>query len=117
MLSLNHKNLEVWKKSIELVKLIYKVTDTFPNKEAYGLTSQIRRATVSVPSNIAEGAARKSNIERKRFFEISRSSLVEIDTQIEISIELNLIKEDEIISLDKMIVEVFSMLSSLIKNT
>lgn len=117
MLSLNHKNLAVWKKSIELVKLIYKVTDTFPNKEVYGLTSQIRRAAVSVPSNIAEGAARKSSLERKRFFEISRSSLVEIDTQIEISIVLSLIKEDEIKSLDNMIVEVFSMLSALIKNT
>ena len=117
MLSLNHKNLAVWKMSIELVKLIYKVTDTLPNKETYGLTSQIRRAAVSVPSNIAEGAARKSSLERKRFFEISRSSLVEIDTQIEISIVLNLIKEDEIKSLDNMIIEVFSMLSALIKNT
>jgi four helix bundle protein len=54
----NHKDLEVWKKSMDLVSNIYKITESFPNKELYGLTNQIRRAAVSVPSNIAEGAAR-----------------------------------------------------------
>ena len=56
----NHKDLEVWKKSMDLVSNIYKITEFFPNKETYGLTNQIRRAAVSVPSNIAEGAARSS---------------------------------------------------------
>jgi len=56
----NHKDLEVWKKSMDLVSNIYKITESFPNKELYGLTNQIRRAAVSVPSNIAEGAARSS---------------------------------------------------------
>jgi len=59
----NHKDLEVWKKSMDLVSNIYKITESFPNKELYGLTNQIRRAAVSVPSNIAEGAARSSKKE------------------------------------------------------
>jgi len=59
----NHKDLEVWKKSMDLVSNIYKITESFPNKELYGLTNQIRRAAVSIPSNIAEGAARNSKKE------------------------------------------------------
>ena len=59
----NHKDLEVWKKSMDLVSNIYKITESFPNKELYGLTNQIRRAAVSIPSNIAEGAARNSKIQ------------------------------------------------------
>jgi four helix bundle protein len=117
MLSLGHKNLDVWKKSIELVKIIYKSTENFPQKEIYGLTNQIRRASVSVPSNIAEGSARKSGLERKRFFEIARGSLVEIDTQLIIAKELNYIKEEELSIIEKYVIDVFSMLSNLINNT
>ncbi|HKJ69171.1 MAG TPA: four helix bundle protein [bacterium] len=80
MLNLNHKKLDVWNKSIKLVKEIYAITEHFPSSEIYGLTKQLRRAAVSIPSNIAEGSSRSSSIERKRFFEISRSSLAEIDT-------------------------------------
>ena len=68
----NHKDLEVWKKSMDLVSNIYKITDSFPNKELYGLTNQIRRAAVSIPSNIAEGAARNS---KKRIYSIFIHSL------------------------------------------
>lgn len=117
MLNLNHKKLDVWKKSIELVKKIYKITDTFPNKEIYGLTNQIRRASLSIPSNLAEGASRKSGIERKRFFEIARGSLVEIDTQFEIAKELNFIKDEDLKFIEKDIIDVFSMLSNLISKT
>ena len=114
MLELNHKKLEVYKKSFELVKQIYKLTIDFPNSEIYGLTSQIRRAAVSIISNIAEGSSRKSSIERKRFYEISRSSLVELDTQIDIAVALGYIKSDfnEIKQLSN---EVFAMLSSMLK--
>jgi len=63
----NHKDLEVWKKSMDLVSNIYKITESFPNKELYGLTNQIRRSAVSVPSNIAEGAARSSKKEFIQF--------------------------------------------------
>ncbi len=79
---MNHKNLDVWKLSIGLVKELYKLSERFPSTENYGITHQLRKAAVSIPSNIAEGASRKSLTERKRFFEIARSSLVEIDTQI-----------------------------------
>ena len=85
MLNLNHKNLDVWRASINFTTVIYNLTNNFPKSEVYGLSSQLRRAAVSVSSNIAEGAARKSKIERIRFFEMARSSLVEIDTQLEIS--------------------------------
>jgi four helix bundle protein len=117
MLSLNHKNLDVWKKSIKLVSNIYKLTDNFPKKEIYGLTGQIRRAAISIPSNIAEGAARKSGLERKRFFEIARSSLVEVDTQLEIAINLEYLDSKNIDELEKQIIDVFSMISNLIKST
>ncbi|MFQ5637248.1 MAG: four helix bundle protein [bacterium] len=88
MLNLRHKNLDVWKKAVEFVSDAYKTTETFSKTEQYGLTNQIRRAAVSIPSNIAEGASRTSLLERKRCYEIARSSLVEIDTQMEIAIRL-----------------------------
>ena len=78
----NHKDLEVWKKSMDLVSNIYKITESFPNKELYGLTNQIRRAAVSVPSNIAEGAARNSKKEFIQFLYIALGSLSELETQI-----------------------------------
>ncbi len=115
MLNLNHKNLLVWKKSIELVKEIYVQTNKFPKHEMYGLTSQLRRAAISVPSNIAEGASRKSKLERHRFYEISRSSLVEMDTQIEISIMLGFIDNDDVDDISKYSNEIFAMLSKMIK--
>jgi four helix bundle protein len=78
----NHKDLEVWKKSMDLVSNIYKITESFPNKELYGLTNQIRRAAVSIPSNIAEGAARNSKKEFIQFLYIALGSLSELETQI-----------------------------------
>lgn len=113
MLKLNHKKLTVWKKSISLVKEIYVLTKKLPSDEKFGLVSQLRRAAVSVPSNISEGASRKSKLERSRFYEISRSSLVEIDTQIEIALELNYLQKQELANLDKLINEVFAMLSAM----
>ncbi|TCN62194.1 four helix bundle protein [Acetobacteroides hydrogenigenes] len=80
-----HKDLDVWKLSIELVVNIYKFTEEFPKSELYGLTSQIRRAAVSIPSNIAEGAARKNTKEFIQFLYISLGSIAEIDTQLIIS--------------------------------
>ena len=90
MLNLSHKNLDVWKTNLQLVKEIYDLTKTFPKEELFGLTSQLRRASVLVPSNLSEGLARESNAETKRFLDISRSSIVEIDTQLEISLILKL---------------------------
>ncbi|MBL8017203.1 MAG: four helix bundle protein [Ignavibacteria bacterium] len=100
MLKLNHKQLAVWDKSLHLVKEVYKLTSRLPNEEKYVLTSQLRRASISVASNIAEGAARKSIIERRRFYEVSRSSSVEIDTQIEICKLLEYFQEIDLQNLD-----------------
>ncbi|HEX6982310.1 MAG TPA: four helix bundle protein [Balneolaceae bacterium] len=114
MIKLKHKKLNVWKLAIELTVNIYRITGKFPKSEVYGLASQLQRAAVSVPSNIAEGAARSSAKERKRFYEIARSSLVEIDTQLEIAIRLNYLKgENE--DLEDQLNHIFAMLSNLIK--
>ena len=78
----NHKDLNVWKKSIDLVDIIYKMTKSFPKEELYCLTSQIRRSAISVPSNIAEGAARSSKKEFIQFLYIALGSLSELETQI-----------------------------------
>lgn len=117
MLNLKHKNLDVWQISINVIADIYELTSTFPQREIYGLTSQIRRAAISISSNIAEGAARKSKIERRRFFEIARSSLVETDTQIEIAVRLNYLNEKNIESLGEELNKLFAKLSNLILHT
>jgi four helix bundle protein len=83
-----HKQLDVWIQSIALVKMVYEVTASFPREELFGLTSQMRRAAVSIPSNIAEGVARNSTKEYLHFVAISRGSLAELDTQIEIAVIL-----------------------------
>lgn len=90
-----HKNLEVWKKSIELVKDIYLITRDYPQDEKFGIISQMRRAAVSIPSNIAEGNARMSSKEASRFIDIAIGSIAELDTQIIISKELGFIKEEK----------------------
>lgn len=77
-----HKNLEAWKEAMKLAELIYQHTESFPAKEQYGLTQQLRRAAVSVPSNLAEGAARHTTQEFIRFVATARGSLAEIETQI-----------------------------------
>ncbi len=91
----SHRDLEIWQRSIKLVVEIYKLTKTFPEDEKYGLTNQIRRASVSVPSNIAEGACRKSNKEFINFLHISLGSLSEVETQIIISNKLKYLNEIE----------------------
>ena len=117
MLKLNHKNLQAWQLSIQFVSAIYKMTQQFPQIEMYGLTSQIRRAAISVPSNIAEGASRSSINERKRFYEIARSSLVEVDTQLEIAKNLAYISDPEISKIAQQINHIFAALSNLIRKT
>lgn len=115
MIKLNHKKLTVYQYSIDLVKEIYTLTESFPTSENFGLTSQLRRASVSIPSNIAEGSARSSDAERKRFLQISRSSLVEVDTQIEIGLALNYLSEEDIEHLSDLSNQVFAMLSKMMK--
>lgn len=109
MLKLNHKNLDVWRLAIKFVSKIYMVTAKYPKEELFGLTSQTRRAATSISANIAEGAS------RKRFFEISRSSLVEVDTHIEIAKELEFLGEKILSELEKDLNELFAKLSNFIK--
>ena len=93
-----HKDLDVWKEAITLVTEIYNLTANFPDSERFGLTSQMRRAAVSVPSNIAEGAARGTNKEYVRFLNISLGSLSEIETQILIFKNLEYISSTKILT-------------------
>jgi four helix bundle protein len=91
----NHKDLNVWKLSMELVSSIYRLTGTFPKEEIYGLSNQMRRAAVSVPSNIAEGAARNSKKEFLHFLHISFGSMAELETQLMIADKLGFSTEIE----------------------
>src|SRR5688572_23953419 len=90
----NHRKLLAWQQAMILVEDIYRVTKTFPRDEAFGLTSQIRRSAVSVPSNIAEGAGRNSTKELVQFLGIASGSLAEADTQLEIATRLGYLDRD-----------------------
>ena len=92
----NYKELKVWQRSYQLCLKIYKITKRFPNEEKYGLTSQIRRAAVSVPSNIAEGYGRKTTPEYIRFLYIAYGSNCEMETQILLSGDLGYIETDKL---------------------
>lgn len=111
---ISHKDLKVWKESMALVVMIYDITEQFPSKESFGLTSQIRRAAVSIPSNIAEGAGRKGGKEFSRFLFIALGSLSEIETQLEIAYRLHYIENIE--SVNKNIYFIRKMLANLIKS-
>lgn len=112
----NFKELNVWQKAIELVKEVYRLTDNFPNNEQFGLTSQIRRAAISIPSNIAEEAGRRSNKEFEHFLSISLGSCFELETQIIIGQELNFINSDNCNIVDELILEIQKMIRGLQKS-
>lgn len=101
---MDHKDLDVWKKAMDLVKEIYLVSKEFPSSEQYGLTNQIRRAAVSIPSNIAEGAGRKGDKELLQFLSFALGSLAELETQLLIAVRLGYL--DEITSTIDLITEV-----------
>jgi len=112
----NYKELKVWQRSYQLCLEIYKITKRFPNEERYGLTSQIRRAAVSVSSNIAEGYGRKTTPEYIRFLYIAYGSNCEMETQILLSGDLGYIETGKLEILQKGIGEVERMLKALIKS-
>jgi four helix bundle protein len=93
-----HKDLDVWKKAMDLAAKVYSLTARFPKEELYGLTSQIRRSAVSIPSNIAEGAARHSRKEFIQFLHIASGSVAELETQLLLAVRMGLIPGDSIIS-------------------
>ena len=88
----SHRNLLAWQQAMDLVEVVYLETATFPREETYGLTSQIKRCAISVPSNIAEGAARNSSRELRHFLGIACGSMAELETQLELAIRLRFLK-------------------------
>ena len=111
----SHKDLLVWKKSMEHVTDIYRVTRDFPKDELFGIVSQMRRAAVSIPSNISEGYGRLYGKETVKFLSNARGSASELETQIMISRNLGFASEDKLNVLQDQIAEILRMLSALIK--
>ena len=110
---MHHKDMEVWKQAMELVYQVYKIVETFPKEELYGLTSQIKRCVISIPSNIAEGWGGFSNKETSRFITISLGSLAELDTQLLIAQHLHFV--DDITEVSKQVDKVNALLVGLKK--
>jgi len=111
-----HKDLEVWKNAIEFVTSIYRVTENFPKTEIYGLTSQLRRSAVSIPSNIAEGAARNHTKEFIQFLYIALASSTELETQLIISNNLKFLSDEESNKLLTELSHISKMIQGLIKS-
>ena len=109
----SHKDLEVWKVSVEFVTDLYRLTNSFPKSELFSLTNQIRRAAISIPSNIAEGAGRKNTKEFIQFLYIALGSLSELETQLLIAKNIDYLTDDQI-DTDK-IRSIRVLLSSLIR--
>ena len=110
-----YRDLDIWKAGVSLVKDIYKLTEKFPKQEMYGLVSQMRRAGVSIPSNVAEGFRRYYNKEYKQFLYTSLGSCAELETQITIAKELKYISEDiEAMTLERLD-HICRMISNLLK--
>lgn len=112
----NFKELLVWQKSINFVTEIYETTNSFPRDEMYGLTSQIRRASISIPSNIAEGNSRRSVADYLQFLKIARGSSAEVETQLIIAKNLKFLNEESYLKLNHDIIEISKMLNGLINS-
>jgi four helix bundle protein len=115
-LQLNHQKLEVYKVSRQFVFECYKLTKSLPPDERFGMISQIRRAALSVHLNVAEGASRKSENERKRYYEIARGSVIEIDAALDIANNLEYLKAIDTTSLGKAMIDCFRLLTGMIKS-
>jgi len=112
--SLSYRDLIVWQRAMDLVEYVYRATASFPREEIYGLTSQLRRAAVSVPSNIAEGQGRKLPADFKLFLRHARGSLLEVDTQLQIAHRLGYLEQDVFDPLVSRVSEVGRILNGLI---
>ena len=112
--SSHYKKLIVWQKSMDLVTYIYRLTQMFPKEEIYGLTSQMRRSAISIPSNIAEGSRRVNKKDTRHFLIISFGSGAELETQIEIAERLGFCKSSELIKAKDLLDEVMKMLNKMV---
>ena len=109
----DYKELQVWHKAIDLVVEIYKISKLLPKEEVYGISDQLRRSAVSIPSNIAEGQSRNSVKEFIQFLSIARGSLAELETQLLICIKVNMLSEDNIADAQNITTEVGKMIKGL----
>jgi four helix bundle protein len=110
----SYKELLIWQKGIVLVKEVYKLTKKFPRTEKFGLINQIQRSAISIPSNIAEGQARQHSKEFRQFLFMALGSLAELDTQLNIALELNYINQDELTNTDEKVTEIRRMIRGLL---
>ncbi|MDO8136519.1 MAG: four helix bundle protein [Candidatus Brocadiales bacterium] len=108
------KDLEIWKRSIGLVKEIYQISETFPKAELYGLTNQLRRAAISIPSNIAEGHTRRHTKEFRQFLYVALGSLAEVETLLTLAVELKCVHQDKILPPQREIEELGKMINALL---
>ena len=110
----SYKELEIWQKSIDLSLKTYQITSGFPPDEKYGLTSQLRRSAVSIPSNIAEGWGRNSKKEFIHFLNIAKASCMELETQLIISSKLNIVKPEQLEDMNHQLESIIMMINKLI---
>ena len=111
-----HKKLDVWQAAMKSTRMIYELTDRLPEEEKFGLVPQMRRAAVSIPSNIAEGAARQGKREFKNFLSMAQGSLSELDTQLELTILLGYVSTEDLRELWDQLQRIDKMLSGLIRS-
>ena len=116
MMVKTHKDLEVWKSSVDFVAALYQTTKSFPKEEMYGLTSQMRRSAVSIPSNIAEGSARKHDGEFRQFLYVALGSAAELDTQLVIARRLEYLNEQDYLQFSSALNTISRMLQGLIRS-
>ena len=112
-MGLHYRELKVWQKAMEMTVELYHLVPMLPKEETYGMRSQITRAAVSIPSNIAEGWTRESNREKKQFLSIAQGSLAEMETQLTLCEQIGWFQTQQTIKLRTMMIEVGKMLSSL----
>jgi four helix bundle protein len=115
-LKLNHQKLEIYNASKNFVLECYKLTGSLPNEEKFGMITQIRRAALSVHLNIAESSSRKSESERKRYYEIARGSVIEIDAALDVANDLGYLRKVDLFKLGDTMTNCFKMLSGLINS-
>ena len=111
----NFRQLHVWEKAHQFVLEVYRVSRVFPKEERYGLTSQLRRSAMSIPTNIAEGCGRQGDAELSRFCQIAMGSASEVEYQLQLATDLNILSKDEYAKMNDQLVELKRMLNSFIQ--
>jgi len=114
-IKLNHQSLDIYQAVRELTKEIYFVSNQLPGEERFNMVQQIRRAGLPIKLNLAEGASRRSLLERKRFLEVSRGSLIEVDAILETAVDLKYFKMEDLTAVSGLLNKCFAMLSNMIK--